>query len=109
MTANRDLVEDIRDYWSRRAATFDLAFGHHIAPGAEAQAWSGPMRDHIGPAPQRVLELACGTGEVTRLVHDPIAQVQRRTNGLRNRLRTRVYDRFILHAHKPQEADRSAA
>lgn len=70
MTANRDLVEDIRDYWSRRAGTFDRAFGHRIAPGPEAQAWSGPMRDHLGPAPQQVLELACGTGEVTRLVHD---------------------------------------
>lgn len=27
------------------------------------------MRAHLGP-PGRVLELACGTGEVTRLVHD---------------------------------------
>lgn len=70
MTANRDLREDIRDYWSRRSATFDLAFGHRIAPGPEAAAWAAPMRDHLGPAPQRVLELACGTGEVTRLVHD---------------------------------------
>lgn len=70
MTSNRDLAEDIRDYWSRRSQTFDLAFGHRIAPGAEADAWAQPMRDHLGPAPQRVLELACGTGEVTRLVHD---------------------------------------
>ncbi|PTR07042.1 methyltransferase family protein [Cereibacter azotoformans] len=70
MKANHDLVEDIRDYWSRRSATFDLAFGHRIAPGPEAHAWAQPMRDHLGPAPARVLELACGTGEVTRLVHD---------------------------------------
>lgn len=28
------------------------------------------MRAHLGPPPARVLELACGTGEVTRLVHD---------------------------------------
>ena len=69
MTSNHDLAEDIRDYWSRRSATFDLAFGHHIAPGPEAAAWAVPMA-HLGPAPQRVLELACGTGEVTRLVHD---------------------------------------
>ena len=70
MTANHSLREDIRDYWSRRTASFDLAFGHRIAPGAEAEAWQQPMRDYLGPAPQRVLELACGTGEVTRLVHD---------------------------------------
>lgn len=66
---NRSLAEEIRDYWSRRAETFDLAFGHHIAPGAEAGAWAAPMRDHLGPAPLRVLELACGTGEVTQLLH----------------------------------------
>lgn len=70
MTANRDLTEDIRDYCSRRSATFDLAFGHRIPPGAEADAWAQPMRDHLPPGPARVLELACGTGEVTRLVHD---------------------------------------
>lgn len=70
MISNHDLAEDIRDYWSRRSATFDLAFGHNIAKGPESEAWAQPMRDHLGPAPQKVLELACGTGEVTRLVHD---------------------------------------
>lgn len=70
MSANHDLSEEIREYWSRRSATFDLSFGHRIAPGPEAEAWAQPMREHLGPAPARVLELACGTGEVTRLVHD---------------------------------------
>ncbi|WP_158969854.1 class I SAM-dependent methyltransferase [Chachezhania sediminis] len=70
MTTNRDLTDEIKDYWSRRSKTFDLSFGHYIPPGPEAEAWAQPMRDHLGPAPQRVLELACGTGEVTRLVHD---------------------------------------
>lgn len=68
--SNRDLAEDIRDYWSRRADSFDLAFGHFIAPGSEAEAWAAPMRELLGAAPSRALELACGTGEVTRLVHD---------------------------------------
>lgn len=70
MNANRDLVEDIRDYWSRRSETFDLSFGHAIAPEPEAAAWAEPMRAHLGPPPARVLELACGTGEVTRVFHD---------------------------------------
>lgn len=70
MTANHQLRDEIREYWSRRSETFDLAFGHRIAPGLEADAWAQPMRDHLGPTPLRVLELACGTGEVTRLVHD---------------------------------------
>ncbi|MBT9246733.1 class I SAM-dependent methyltransferase [Gemmobacter fulvus] len=70
MTANHQLRDEIREYWSRRSETFDLAFGHRIAPGVEADTWAQPMRDHLGPTPLRVLELACGTGEVTRLVHD---------------------------------------
>src|SRR6478609_7462199 len=32
---NFDLKEEIRDYWSKRSETFDLAFGHRIAPGQE--------------------------------------------------------------------------
>jgi len=67
---NFDLKEEIRDYWSKRSETFDLAFGHRIAPGPEADAWQKPIRDALGPEPKRVLELACGTGEVTRLIHD---------------------------------------
>jgi ubiquinone/menaquinone biosynthesis C-methylase UbiE len=65
---NRDLKEDIREYWTRRSATFDLAFGHRIPPGPELDAWAAAVRQAIGPAPQRVLELACGTGEVTNVL-----------------------------------------
>lgn len=67
---NFDLKEEIRSYWSNRSQTFDLAFGHFIAPGPEARAWQQPMRDALGERPLKVLELACGTGEVTRIIHD---------------------------------------
>ncbi|CUX16611.1 methyltransferase domain-containing protein [Rhizobium oryzihabitans] len=67
---NFDLKEEIRDYWSKRSETFDLAFGHRIAAGPEADAWQKPIRDLLGTEPKRILELACGTGEVTRLIHD---------------------------------------
>lgn len=70
MGANFHLKDEIRDYWSKRAETFDLAFGHRISPGAEFDAWQKPIRDHLGLKPLRVLELACGTGEVTSLLHD---------------------------------------
>lgn len=65
---NRDLKEDIREYWSRRSATFDLAFGHRIPPGPELDAWAAAVRKAIGPEPRKVLELACGTGEVTNVL-----------------------------------------
>ncbi|MGF6173256.1 class I SAM-dependent methyltransferase [Ensifer sp. 4252] len=68
--ANFDLKDEIRDYWSKRSETFDLAFGHRIPPGPEFDAWQKPVRDFLGAEPLRVLELACGTGEVTRLIHD---------------------------------------
>ncbi|MGH6762000.1 MAG: class I SAM-dependent methyltransferase [Phyllobacterium sp.] len=67
---NFNLKEEIRDYWSRRSETFDLAFGHRIPPGPEFDAWQKPVRDHLGTEPLKVLELACGTGEVTHLIHD---------------------------------------
>lgn len=66
--ANGHLKEDIRDYWSRRSETFDLAFGHRIPEGPEFDAWAAAIRAHLGPKPMKVLELACGTGEVTRLL-----------------------------------------
>lgn len=68
MITNFDLKEDIRDYWSRRSKTFDLAFGHRIPPGPEFDAWSAAVCAHLGGAPLKVLELACGTGEVTRVL-----------------------------------------
>ena len=70
MADNFHLKEEIRDYWSKRSETFDLAFGHRIPAGPEFDAWQKPIRDALGTAPFRVLELACGTGEVTRLILD---------------------------------------
>lgn len=65
MAANYALKESIREYWSERADTFDQAFGHRIPPGPERDAWQAELARHLGAAPLDVLELACGTGEVT--------------------------------------------
>jgi ubiquinone/menaquinone biosynthesis C-methylase UbiE len=65
---NHSLKEDIRQYWSDRAKTFDLAFGHRIPPGTEFAAWQAAIAAHLGAAPRHVLELACGTGEVTQVL-----------------------------------------
>jgi ubiquinone/menaquinone biosynthesis C-methylase UbiE len=67
---NFHLKDEIKEYWSNRSQTFDLAFGHRIPPGPEFDAWQRPVRHALGDAPLSVLELACGTGEVTRLIHD---------------------------------------
>ncbi|MGE0281606.1 MAG: methyltransferase domain-containing protein [Rhizobiaceae bacterium] len=68
--SNYDLKERIRSYWSERAKTFDRAFGHGIFSDAEFRAWQAPIRTTLGTKPLRVLELASGTGEITRLIHD---------------------------------------
>ncbi|MCI0752245.1 class I SAM-dependent methyltransferase [Teichococcus vastitatis] len=68
--ANYALKEEIRDYWSERAATFDQAFGHRIPAGPERAAWLAEFRARLGEAPLSVLELACGTGELTGVLRE---------------------------------------
>jgi ubiquinone/menaquinone biosynthesis C-methylase UbiE len=64
---NYSLKEEIRAYWSKRAATFDLSWGHGIRTEDELAAWSSIFARHGAiEAGSRVLELASGTGEVTR-------------------------------------------
>ncbi|WHZ37846.1 class I SAM-dependent methyltransferase [Sagittula sp. MA-2] len=66
--SNRDIRDEIRDYWSDRAATFDNDPGHKIEDGAEMAAWEALFRKHLGPARgRRLLDLASGTGEISRL------------------------------------------
>ncbi|MBR0652778.1 class I SAM-dependent methyltransferase [Roseomonas terrae] len=63
---NFDLKEEIRDYWSRRAPGFDAAPGHRIDE-ADLGGWQRLITDGLGPlAGRSVLDLACGTGEVSR-------------------------------------------
>lgn len=69
--SNRDLRDEISDYWSDRAATFDMDPGHKIADGAERAAWKGLFRRHLGEAGgRRLLDLASGTGEIAMLCHE---------------------------------------
>lgn len=71
LRTNRDLRDAIRDYWSDRAATFDLDPGHRIGSGAERAAWMALFRRHLGEARgRRLLDLASGTGEIALLCHD---------------------------------------
>lgn len=68
---NRDLRDEIREYWSDRAATFDSEPGHRIGSGAERAAWMALFRRHLGEARgRRLLDLASGTGEISLLCHD---------------------------------------
>ncbi|WP_290892746.1 class I SAM-dependent methyltransferase [Hoeflea sp.] len=71
LRANRDLRDDIREYWSTRAAGFDLDPGHKIADGSERSAWLALFARHLGSARGRtLLDLASGTGEISLLCHE---------------------------------------
>lgn len=69
--ANYSLRDEIRDYWSDRAETFDLQVGHEIFSERERAAWHALIRKHLGPGEgRRSLDLACGTGVVSHLMHE---------------------------------------
>lgn len=71
LPSNRDLRDDIRDYWSDRAATFDNDPGHKISEGTELVAWANLFRRHLGAANGRkLLDLASGTGEIALLCQE---------------------------------------
>ena len=67
--ANFSVKDEIRDYWTTRSETFDLSFGHKIRTDAELSAWASLFRRHGRIADgAKVLELASGTGEITRVL-----------------------------------------
>ena len=56
-----------------------------------------------GLRPERIIPLLedAGFSDIRLHSHDPIAVAQRKQANLRDRLRTRLYRRFILTATKP--------
>ena len=66
--ANFDVKERIRAYWARRCETFDLSPAHKLRTRAELEGWARLVQ-RLAPriAGGHVLELACGTGEFTRV------------------------------------------
>lgn len=68
MSGNFDLKEQIRDYWSTRADTFDDSFSHQITEGVELEAWKALYTRMLGAEEKHVLDLGCGTGEVSKVL-----------------------------------------
>lgn len=66
---NYSIRDEIRDYWSARAATFDEQVGHEIFSEEERHAWRELFLRHLGPGDgRRVLDLAAGTGVISHLL-----------------------------------------
>ncbi|QRM32602.1 methyltransferase domain-containing protein [Microvirga sp. VF16] len=68
---NWSVKDDIREYWTIRAETYDLSPGHGIAKLEEMDAWKRLIIAHLGDGDGRkALDLACGTGVMTMLMHE---------------------------------------
>lgn len=73
---NVDLKEEIRTCWSNRAPGFDASPGHRIAEGAGTDAWRHLIAAGLGPIEdRRILDLACSTGEISRVLLGAGAEV----------------------------------
>jgi len=69
--ANYSIRDEIREFWSERAATFDQSVGHEIFSEAERAGWHKLIRKHLGEGQGRMaLDLASGTGVISHLMHD---------------------------------------
>lgn len=74
--SNRTVKDRIREHWSARAATFDAEPGHAIDPDIEAPQWRALFGRALGPQEgRRVLDLACGTGQISLVLADMGATV----------------------------------
>ncbi|MBL4783827.1 MAG: class I SAM-dependent methyltransferase [Cohaesibacteraceae bacterium] len=71
MRNNYTIRDEIQEYWSKRAATFDLQPGHEIFSQSERTAWQDLLIKHLGRGDNRkALDLACGTGVISHLMND---------------------------------------
>ena len=66
--SNYPIEEDIKEFWGKRASTFDEDFGHGIHSQGEMDAWVNMVTQAIGDQPLDVLDLGCGTGEMSRML-----------------------------------------
>lgn len=112
---NHHLKEDIREYWSERSRTFDLAIGLIDRVAGIDPHYDGAMSDRhqniMGRLPfgagltvEKLAPLieAAGFEGMEIGSHQSIAAAQRQTANLRNRLRTLLYRRFVLCCTRPQ-------
>tara|TARA_R110002124_G_scaffold114535_36_gene269566 strand:+ start:2311 stop:3135 length:825 start_codon:yes stop_codon:yes gene_type:complete len=69
--SNYSIRDEIREFWSERAATFDQSVGHEIFSEAERRGWHRLIGKHLGEGGKRpLLDLACGTAVISHLMND---------------------------------------
>ncbi len=61
-SADQKLTKLMRAHWNESARTFDTKSTHSIHSTEQRQAWTAVLSSVVGPNPQRVLDVGCGTG-----------------------------------------------
>jgi ubiquinone/menaquinone biosynthesis C-methylase UbiE len=56
------ITQEIRHHWDGRANTFDDEADHGLFSEQQRRAWLDLLSRLVGSAPQRVLDVGCGTG-----------------------------------------------
>jgi SAM-dependent methyltransferase len=63
-----DRLQDIEEYWSDQAATFDEEPDHGLADPRVRMAWAARLAEWIPPEAATVADLGCGTGSLSVLL-----------------------------------------
>jgi ubiquinone/menaquinone biosynthesis C-methylase UbiE len=61
-SGNDGITNVVRRHWDGRASTFDEEIGHGLVSDEQRHAWLDLLSRLVGRAPQRVLDVGCGTG-----------------------------------------------
>ena len=62
-----DVHDDLRAFWDRDAATYDLAASHAVSDPLEEAAWRAALRRSLPEPGARVLDVGAGTGSLSLL------------------------------------------
>ena len=65
---NFSVKDEVQQYWGMRASGFDQDFGHGIHSKMEMNAWQKMFSDAVGNDALDVLDLGCGTGEMSKMI-----------------------------------------
>jgi ubiquinone/menaquinone biosynthesis C-methylase UbiE len=70
-----DLKEAIREKWDESSQSYDSYHGHGIKSDEERMAWKQALQSVLGKGHLKVLDVGCGTGEISLLLAEMGHQV----------------------------------
>jgi len=70
-----DLKEAIREKWDESSQSYDSYHGHGIKTNEERLAWKQALQSVLGKGHHMVLDVGCGTGEISLLLAEMGHQV----------------------------------